>query len=413
MTKRTNLPPDPVSWPDGAGMIYIGMSPWEGMWKNRHQLMSRFADQLPVLYVEPPQRLRKLGRAVLAGKVSPSDFRGMVLQEVRPGLHVLGNSPLFAVSGSGLLQRWTTRRWRRAIYRAANKAGIRKPIVWISQPDHSALTGQKDELLSIYHVVDEYSGYTGLDSAGLRKLRAMERSALESVDLTIVVSPELMRDKSGSDRDVRLVENAADVSRFEAARASAAPPPELADVPGPRFGYSGLIGKRLDLGLVSELAREHQEWSFVFIGRVDRRECEAELTALEEMHNVFFLGEKKPDRVPDYMVALDVGLLPYELNVETEHISPLKMYEYLAAGLPVVSTAIPAALRHRSIVSVADDANEFARACQGALTNECLKQKQERLEFSRENTWDRRVDELTEIIFGAIKEKNGTSTNTE
>ena len=186
----------------------------------------------------------------------------------------------------------------------------------------------------------------------------------------------------------------------------AAPPPDLANIPGPRIGYSGLIGKRLNLGLMCELARKHHDWSFVFIGKVDRRECEAELTALEEMHNVHFLGVKSPDKVPDYVVALDVGLLPYELNIETQHISPLKMYEYLAAGLPVVSTAIPAALRHRGIVSVADDANAFVQACQRALTDESPQQKEERLEFSRKNTWDRRVGELTDFIFGVLNEKH-------
>ena len=120
MTKRTSLPPDPVTWPDGAGMIYIGMAPWEGMWKNRHQLMSRFANQLPVLYVEPPRRLRKLVKAFLAGKVSLSEFRALQVEEVQPGLHVLSNSALFPVSGSGFLQWWTIRRWRRAICRRSS-----------------------------------------------------------------------------------------------------------------------------------------------------------------------------------------------------------------------------------------------------------------------------------------------------
>ena len=405
MTKKTTLPSGPKSWPDGVGMIYFGMSPWDGMWKNRHQLMSRFAQQMPVLYVEPPQKLRKLRRSILAGEQSLSDIRGLELREAQPGLHVLGRSALFPVSGSGLLQRLTSRRWRNAVYSAARLLGIRSPIVWISQPHHGPLIREKDVMLSIYHVVDEYSGYTGQDSAKLRKLRAAEQITLDDVDLTIVVSPELLRSKSGSDRDVRLVENAADMSKFEAARASATPPSDIANIPGPRVGYAGLIGKRLDLELISDLARRNRQWSFVLIGKTDKRECEAALAALEKNRNVFFLGEKSPDRMPDYVVALDVGLLPYELNVETEHISPLKMYEYLAAGLPVVSTAIPAAVRHGSMVSVAGDTAVFEQACRRALTDESLGQLQDRLEFSRDNTWDSRVEQLTEIILSALEAK--------
>lgn len=386
-------------------MIYFAMSPWDGMWKNRHQLMSRFAQHMPVLYVEPAQKSRKLRRAILAGELSLSDIRGLELREARPGLHVLGRSPLFPVSGSGLLQRLTTRRWGSAVYSVARQIGIRNPIVWISQPDQNAVIGRTGEMLSIYHVVDEYSGYTGLDSARLRRLGAAEQITLEAVDLTIVVSPELLRSKSGSDRDVRLVENAADMSKFEAARASATPPADMAEIPGPRVGYAGLIGKRLDLGLIMELARRNRHWSWVLIGKVDKRECEAELAALAELQNVYFLGEKSPETVSDYIVALDVGLLPYELNVETENISPLKMYEYLAAGLPVVSTAIPAAVRHSGMVSVAGDIAEFEQACHQALTDECPRRLQDRLEFARQNTWDRRVEEVTDIILGTLRAK--------
>jgi glycosyltransferase involved in cell wall biosynthesis len=120
------------------------------------------------------------------------------------------------------------------------------------------------------------------------------------------------------------------------------------------------------------------------------------------MSNVYFLGQKGQTEVADYVAALDVGLLPYELNIETENISPLKMYEYLALGLPVVSTAIPAALRHRDIVDVADCDAAFESLCQIALVDEGSDRIEERLSFAAENTWDHRVLELTEIISGVL-----------
>ena len=128
----------------------------------------------------------------------------------------------------------------------------------------------------------------------------------------------------------------------------------------------------------------------------------ADLLMLEGMSNVYFLGQKGQNEVADYVAALDVGLLPYELNVETEHISPLKMYEYLALGLPVVSTAIPAALRHRDIVDVADNDAAFENLCQIALSDEDSGRIEERSSFAADNTWDHRVYELTEIISGML-----------
>ena len=406
MTTKTILAPGHHPWPEGAGMIYMGMSPWDGMWKNRHQLMSRFARQMPVLYVEPPHRLRRLRQRVLSGQISWSDFRKPELREVQSNLYVLPISAFYPVSGSGILHQLTAKRWRRALYSAARQIGIRRPILWISRPEQSPVIGEAGEILSIYHAVDEYSGYTGQNSDKLEKLRVSEQRVLDSVDLIIVVSPELLRSKSGLHRDVRLVENAVDMSKFDAARISATPPPEFANISGPRLGYSGLIGKRLNFDLILQLAQRRAEWSFVFIGRVDRRECDTELSALERMDNVFFLGEKKQGWVADYVAAFDIGLLPYKLNVETKHISPLKMYEYLAVGLPVVSTAIPAALRHRDVIEVADNDTEFENACQAVILNEDSERIDERLKFAADNTWDHRILELTEII-SSVLHRNG------
>ena len=402
MTTNTRLALDPYSWPDGTGMIYLGMSPWDGMWKNRHQLMSRFARQMPVIYVEPPLRLRRFRQRALGGELTWRDLRKPELREIKPNLFVFSSSAFYPVSGSGFLHRLTASRWRRAFCRAGRKVGIDRPILWISQPEHSTVLGKTSELLSIYHVVDEYAGYTDQEGARLEKHRVNERRTLDSVDLTIVVSPELLRSKSGMGREVRLVENAVDLAKFDAARVSGIPLSEFAAIRGPRLGYSGLIGKRLNFGLIIKLARRQPEWSIVFIGKVDRRDCEADLLMLEGMSNVYFLGQKGQHEVADYVAALDVGLLPYELNVETEHISPLKMYEYLALGLPVVSTAIPAALRHRDLVGVADKDATFETLCQAALAEDDSARIEKRLSFAGDNTWDHRVHELTEIISGVL-----------
>lgn len=405
MTTDTTLEFDHYPWPDGIGMIYMSMSAWDGMWRNRHQLMCRFAKQMPVLYVEPPQRLRRLRRRVLLGEVSWSQFRPPELRRIESDLHVFGSSALFPVSGSGFLRRPTRTRWRHAVFKAVAEIGIRQPILWISLPEHYDAVGEAGEILSIYHVVDEYTGYTNQDSDKIENLAAAEQLVLDSVDLTIVVSPELVKAKSATNREVRLIENAVDLRQFTSARNHNKIPPDLAAIPEPRIGYSGLIGKRLNLGLILELAQQHPEWSFVFIGKIDARDCQAGILALQGTNNVHFLGEKSPGMVAGYIAGLSIGLLPYELNVETMHISPLKMYEYLAVGLPVVSTAIPAAIRHQGLVAVAGDVGDFEHNCKIALVEEKSNCVETRIEFASRNTWDHRVDELTEIISGVLQKK--------
>ena len=102
--------------------------------------------------------------------------------------------------------------------------------------------------------------------------------------------------------------------------------------------------------------------------------------------------------VASYVSGFDLGLLPYELNIETSHISPLKMYEYLASGLPIVSTAIPSAERKKDIIAVAHDANAFELECEAALSRDEERAVSARIDEASRNTWDHRIVELTNII---------------
>ena len=389
-------------WPAGVGMVYLGMSPWNSMWKNRHQLMSRFASQMPVLYVEPPVYVRFLRDQGPTSATFWRGFRTPLMRSEGGGLHVMQSPHYLPVSGPRGIGAVLRRRWLGAIRRSARRAGIERPILWVSLPEQADAVGQLDEALSIYHIVDEYSGYTVEDEGLRQRQMEAEQALLDAVDLSIVVSDELMAAKSDAERQVHLVENAVDYDRFAEARQRASTPPDLANIPGPRLGYSGLIGKRLNLPLMAGLARAHPEWSLVLIGKVDRRQCEEELTALENMTNVHFLGRKEPREVPDYICGLDLGLLPYEINTETKHISPLKMYEYLGAGLPIVSTGIPAVRRKTAFVSIADDLDGFVGECEAALASSQSGQLEERIAEAAANTWEHRVAQIESILLAQL-----------
>ena len=386
-------------WPQGTGMIYLAMSPWHGMWKNRQQLMSRFAREMPVLYVEPWARLRRVRRQLLSPDFAARRKNVPTVEKLAPNLFVYHSPARYAVSGSRLLANLTQKRWLQAVRRAARAAGIEKPILWISLPEMAFALDNLGECVSIYHVVDEYGGYTGRDRLGPDKLRNAEQQLLDDVDLTIVVSPELAELKSGAGRTIALVENAVDFQAFREASEVRRRPAEFDRIPGPRLGYSGLIGKRLNLGLLLLLARRHPDWSIVLVGSVDRRGCEDAIDALDRMENVYFLGETDVSRVPHYISAFDIGLLPYELNLETRHISPLKLFEYLAAGKPVVATEIPSAVRHQAVISVAREEGQFAECCRKLIDSPPDNSTTDLfLRYAAANTWDHRVQEISVLL---------------
>ena len=385
-------------WPDGAGMIYLGMSPWHGMWKNRHQLMTRFAKHIPVLYVEPPLGLRQVRKngKLLSSIIKPSTSD--ICRHFADKLHIFGQSSRLPVSGSRLLGDISENRWSLAVKRAARSIGIRYPILWLSQPVQYSLLGKFAEAISIYHVVDEYAGYTGRSPTIVERNFDQEQRLLDKVTMTIVVSPELAASKSTARRKVSLVENAVDFESFDKARIRANEPTDLASIKGPRIGYSGLIGKRLDFGLIRHLAKRRPNYSIVLIGDIDDRECKRELSELERLDNVYFLGRKAPQAVPDYIAGFTAGILPYALNLETENISPLKMYEYLAIGLPIISSPIPSARRNSAFVQIVKSNEAFVDACDKAIY-QTIPDVEERIRAASLNTWEHRIAQITELVF--------------
>jgi glycosyltransferase involved in cell wall biosynthesis len=380
-----------VGWPDGVGMVYFGMAPWDGMWKSRHQLMTRFSREMPVLYVEPCVWLGSLRTGQVKISRIVTDI-GKTVQHCEPNVTVFRSPAYLPVSGSASLAGITQGMWLGAVRRAMRAAGISKPIVWISRPETRFVIGKLDEIFSIYHVVDEYTGYTGLTSEGKDRLVAMESGLLDAVDLVIVASPELQRAKEGPGREPLVLENGVEPLEYKHARESGHEPDDLAAIPKPRVGYSGLIGKRLNLELLRAAAQRRPDCSVVLVGKVDERDCEEALATLRSMSNVHLLGEKLGSEVASYVQSFDIGLLPYEINLATRHISPIKMYEYWAAGKPVLSTAIPAAQRHDFAVNVAKDQDEFMSMLDRLLDHPAETDPKEFTKLAAENSWQSRVD---------------------
>lgn len=376
------------------------MAPWDGMWRNRHQLMSRLGLLMPVLYVEPWVPLGEIRRGRVGLKEVMRDLRSRSLVRQVDNVAVLRSPASRPVAHSRRFQRATLDRWIRLVQKHAGNLGIQRPILWVSQPWMAPVLGKLGEVLSVYHVVDEYAGYTGVSAERRERVWAAEQQILDTVDMTIVVSHQLQQAKAGEGRSVHIVPNAVD---FEAFRRVEDLPMEIRRIRGPRIGYSGLIGARLDLELIDSVAVSRPDFNFVFVGRTDSRECEATLKRLGSRANVHFLGEKSVSEVPGYLSAFDVGLLPYRNNLETRNISPLKLYEYLAAEKPVVATSIPACRPFESLIYLADSPKDFEAAIDKALAEDTPERRHDRLDVASQNTWEDRIEQIQSLIHDALK----------
>lgn len=214
------------------------------------------------------------------------------------------------------------------------------PILYVHYAPLRELFGRFDEPVVVYDILDDLSIYEP-DEHGLpehRRVRAHHGPVLASAGVAIASSPVLLERHRPQRADLLLVENGVDLSRFSERRER----PDDLPTGKPLIGYHGAIARWFDFDLLRSVAAASPQWDFVLVGPV-MAEAEGRAEAMAELPNVHLLGARSSDDISAYVQAFDVGVIWFVVDHLTEGVSPLKMFEYLAADVPVVSTPLPAA----------------------------------------------------------------------
>ena len=309
------------------------------------------------------------------------------VREVEPNLFVLD---VLALPAHGSA-------WGRAVNRALlelqvgraiERLGLRRVISFIYNPTAGVVARRLGEELVVYHCVDEFTAMAGVPP----QLAESEDRLLDKADLVIVSSERLLRAKAPRCARSILVRHGVAFDHFRKALApSTRVPSELEGLPRPILGYFGLLGGDwVDVGLLDRVAEHFASGSLVLLGEVS-----TDLGPLRARPNVHLLGRRPFASLPAYCKGFDVALNPFPINEVTLASNPLKVREYLAAGLPVVSTRIPEVARLDE-VRIADDRESFLGAIEDALWEPGP--KAERGLSMRAQSWEARLDEITEAI---------------
>jgi hypothetical protein len=383
----------------GHSLVYFSQGPWDDLWRPQHQILSIFAKQNKVIYVERRPYLRSTVSELRRGELGWQDLRRPTLKKVAENLY-LHRYPLWApASGAFALKELSRTAMQHSLNRSMRSLGMSNPIVWYSLPSWGDLIDDLPSAkLKLYHAIDEYTSYSDMSEAKIRTWERLERMMMAKTDAVIVVSKTLYDAKSPYNPHTYLIPNAVNYQAYEAALADPELPPELAAIPKPRVGYIGLIGDKLNLPMLLDLARENPQWSLVFLGTVRLPNQEDLWQALVSLPNVHHLGAVDVSRVPDYVKGFQVGLMPNLQNLFAENCSPLKLYDYLAAGIPVASIDIPHARPFASHIHLASTPEDFGQAVRDALADTDPQRWQERREIAAQETWEARVDKLSDII---------------
>ena len=390
-----------------SSILYFGPEPWDGMWRNRHHLLSRLSNDRKVMYVEPRLGLKALRRKLATKEIGwldvLQDFFKSHVSTRKENLHVF-RPPLWApVSGRPGLKGITLWFWSRAVNKAARKLGLGAPDVWLCRPDMADYLQRFRAKTITYHVVDEYLAYSGVGASNLEARKKAEVKILKAADRVIVVSENLYKSRVRHNSNTFVVPNAVDYEAYyHVAQATNPRPPDISDLKGPILGYSGLISARLDLSCLCHLAETFPQCQVVLMGEVSRSNIGDNLDRLQSMDNVHFIGAKDIQEVPHYVKCFTVCLIPYVNSQETDNLSPLKLYDYMALGKPIVATRFPAAMEFSDKMYLANNSVEFIDSVRKALGEENSSLVEKRKEIARANSWDVRVKQLSAVLSGSM-----------
>ncbi len=305
------------------------------------------------------------------------------VREVEPNLFVL--NPL-AIPAYGLPWMRTVNRelLRVQIRRAMRRLRFARPINWVFTPTAAVVAGSLGESAIVYYCVDEFTAFTGI--AG--QLAALEAELIKRADLVIVSADKLLKSKSKHNPKTVLVRHGVDFEHFRKALDPATEiPAEIANLPKPIIGYFGLMAEDwIDIPLMVEVAKHFKNGSMVLLGKVT-----TDLRRLTELPNVHVLGRKPFSSLPAYSKGFDVAINPFPINDVTLSANPLKVREYLAAGLPVVSSRIPE-VEVLGQCHIGDDPAGFIKGIEEALLDPGPKKA--RSESMRPESWEGRVEEI-------------------
>ena len=243
---------------------------------------------------------------------------------------------------------------------ALHRMGCRRVVLYAWRPEFVDWLDLVDADLVCYHVADEYSF-----EAVERPIDARERAMLERADQVFIHSPALMEKKGRINPHTAFVTNGVDYEAFATPRPE---PEDLRPIRRPRLGYVGRIKTQLDWNVLEALARTHPDWSLVFVGPEGAPGPWRERwQALRTLPNVHWLGARTVDAIAPYVQHVDVGLLCYRVDAYTRYIYPLKLHEFLAAGVPVVGSDIPSLRRFDDTIAIAAGVEGWERSVRTAL----------------------------------------------
>jgi glycosyltransferase involved in cell wall biosynthesis len=403
---------------EGHTILCLAYSRWSDQITD-WELMRRFATSNNVVFVEIQEKYENLRGQGLRRRRCVKSFVPQPPRWIDDNLVVIKAPTMLPLSVSLLsrlfpefIGRLSTVLSKRIFVRYIKyylfKLSLHPSILWFHLPQDILLANKFGERLVCYRTFDEVSLFPSNEPFRML-LDTLERENIGEVDLIFASSRAQFEKRKPLNKNTHLLPNAVDFELFSRAMANECTKPvDMQGLTSPLIGFMGTIDFRFDFDLVRTIAVSRPQWSVVLIGPAHS----SLLDRLNELSNVYWLGPKPRDELARYLKFFDVATIPYLVTSSTNTMYPWKLHEYFAAGLPVVSTNLNEMQPFSDIVRIAQSSQEFIAAVEEELKTNSPGKAGERLKVARQNSWDKRIEEMSVYLEKALERKlmsSGTS----
>jgi len=342
-----SIAPIPVTQPRSLPVLLcLSHLRWDSVYQRPQHLMSRAALSYSVVFFEEPMQ-------VPAGPDLPRLVTRMTPERV------LVATPWVAPDQDEAAVEAQQARLLEELL-----AALARPVqvAWFYTPMAFSFARSLRAAITVFDSMDELSAFRGASP----RLALLEQRLLRSADLVFAGGRSLHEAKSRLHPQVYLFPSSVDALQFQRARGTIKEPEDQAGLPRPRLGFHGVVDERMDLGLLAAIADRRPAWQIVLVGPV----AKLDPATLPRRSNLHWLGQKPYASLPSYLSGWDVGLMPFTLNEATRYVSPTKTPEFLAAGVPVVSTPVADVVHDwgsNGLVEIASGADDVVAAVERLL----------------------------------------------
>ena len=278
------------------------------------------------------------------------------------------------------------------------RLGFHRPVILVGTATVLPLLEALDPSLVFYHCSDDYTRQPTFPSSYVR----WERDLIDRSDMVICTAETLREAKADLHPNVHTVTNGVQIKHFARTQDPAVSlAPDLRGLRHPIVGYVGTVFGWLDQEMVARAAEARPDWSFVFVGPITTN-----VDRLRSLPNVHLLGPRPYAELPSYLKGFDVATVPFIFHDVTMRASPIKFYEYLASGVPVVATRLPNLEAFDYLAGLVSTPREFVAALDDAIDGETIAKREQRMAEARNHSWEARFSEIDMLVEEALKRKS-------